>query len=146
MAKNITVQMEGIGATIKAINMFDMKLKKELIATVKVTAQSVSKTGKANAPVSTRPKKVGNNGDLKRSIRAKFFDGGLSATVVPRRPRGAHRHLVEYGTTSRRNKGNQRTGHRGKMPANPFMTPAEKASERPYNEKVRRLVDRDQTI
>ena len=138
--------MEGIGATVKAINMFDMQMKKELIAAVRARTQTVSKVAKAKSPVSKKPKKVGSPGDLKRSIRAKYFDGGLSSTVAPRRPRGAHRHLVEYGTVTRFNKGNKRTGHRGKMPANPFMTPAENENVRPFNEQLRRIVDRDHTI
>ncbi|WP_078382336.1 HK97-gp10 family putative phage morphogenesis protein [Sutcliffiella halmapala] len=143
MSKNITVTFEGVGATIRAINMFDMQLKKDLIATVKETAQAVSKDAKARAPVSNKPKKVGKSGDLKRSIRPKYFEQGLSATVAPRRPKGAHRHLVEYGTVRRSNK---KGANRGKMPSNPFMDPAEKSNESRYNQKVRSLVDRDRTI
>ncbi|MFC0559682.1 hypothetical protein [Halalkalibacter alkalisediminis] len=143
MARNITVVVEGQAETVRNIGIFDMELKRDFTGLVKTTSQTVSKTGKANAPVSKVPKSKGRNGDLKASIRPKYFDNGLSSTVVPRKPRGAHRHLVEYGTKPRRNK---RGANRGKMPANPFMSSAESASESNYNNEARRIVDRDKTI
>src|SRR5690606_41294352 len=73
----------------------------------------------------------------------KYFDGGLSATVVPRKPKGSHRHLVEYGTKSRYTKKGQ---YRGKMPKIPFMAPAEKAAEGQYNKKLKEIVDRDKVV
>ncbi|MCM3616680.1 hypothetical protein M3936_03695 [Sutcliffiella horikoshii] len=143
MAKEITVELEGKEVTIKEIGLFDMTLRKDIVDTVKQTAQGVTKSGKANAPVSKTPKSKGQSGDLKKSIRAKYFDLGLSATVVPRKPKGSHRHLVQYGTQTRFNKSG---AHRGKMPANPFMNKAEQSHDAIYNQKIRSLVEREHTI
>ena len=143
MAKRITIEVDGVGKTVKALRMFDMKQRMELIEIVKSTAKTIQKSAKLNAPVSKVPKSRGKNGDLKRSIRPKYFDGGLSATVVPRKPKGSHRHLVEYGTQTRRTRNG---ANRGKMPAIPFMGPAEKSADGVYNQTVRKLVDRDETI
>jgi HK97 gp10 family phage protein len=143
MSKNITVTVEGVGQTVRAIGMFDMKLRQDLINTIKNTAKTIQKTGKANAPVAKTPVSRGAPGDLKRSIRPRYFDQGLSATVVPRKPKGAHRHLVEYGTGQR----STRSGaNRGKMPAMPFMGPAESSADAAYNSEIRRLLDRDETV
>ncbi|MEV2699506.1 hypothetical protein ABND62_21730, partial [Paenibacillus larvae] len=90
-----------------------------------------------------RKKSKGKPGDLKRSIRPKYMEGGLSATVVPRKPKGAHRHLVEYGTRQRRNK---KGANRGKMPKKPFMSIAERHAEGRYNKELERIFGRDETI
>lgn len=143
MKKSITIDVEGVGATVRGINLFDMELRLGIIRQVKSTAQAVQREGKARAPVSKTPKSRGRSGDLKRSIRPKYFDQGLSATVVPRRPKGSHRHLVAYGTQKR----TTRSGaNRGKMPKNPFMEQAQNSQEAIYNREIRRLVDRDKTI
>src|SRR5690625_583211 len=92
------VTVEGTGVTVRAVNMYDMKLKQQILSLVRDTSRNVQKDGKARAPVSKTPKSRGKSGDLKRSIRPRYFDGGFSATVVPRKPKGSHRHLVEYGT------------------------------------------------
>lgn len=139
----IRVEVEGTSATVKAINMYDMKLKREILLLVRNTAKNVQKNARARAPVSNRRKSRGKSGDLKRSIRPKYFDSGFSATVVPRKPKGSHRHLVEYGTEDRYTK----TGaHRGKMPSKPFMSPAEKEEDRRYNQELARLVNRDEVV
>lgn len=142
MAK-VTIKIDGGETTIRAIDVFDMETKAKFIALVRDTSKQIQKTGKANAPVSKRPKSRGKSGDLRRSIRPKYFDSGLSATVVPRKPKGSHRHFVEYGTKPRRTRSG---ANRGKMPAIPFMGPAEQASESVYNQKARSIVDRDKNI
>lgn len=139
----VKVTIEGQEVTVRAIKMYDMETKREVMKHVKETAKSIQKDAKARAPVSRRKKSRGKSGDLRRSIRPKYFDGGLSATVVPRKPKGAHRHLVEYGTKKRYTKKGQ---HRGKMPAKPFMAPAEKAADGPYNKKLKEIVDRDKVV
>lgn len=140
---NIRVTVEGTGATVRAIGMYDMKMKQQILELVRETAKDVQKEGKARAPVSKRPKSRGKPGDLKRSIRPKYFDGGFSATVVPRKPKGAHRHLVEYGTQKRATRAG---ANRGKMPAKPFMSPAEDSADRPYNTKLERIVNREEIV
>lgn len=142
MAK-IRVTVSGQEVTVRAIRMFDMKTKQEVLKLVRDTARGIQRDARSRAPVSRRKKSRGKSGDLKQSIRARYFDGGFSATVVPRKPKGAHRHLVEYGTKNRYTKNG---AHRGKMPKMPFMGPAEKAAEGPYNQKLRRIVDRDKTV
>jgi|GEM_PF-1758428 len=143
MARSITVTVDGSSTTTRRINMYDMKLKQEIMGLVKSTSKTIQQTGKSNAPVSKVPKSKGKSGDLKSSIRPKYFDNGLSSTVVPRKPKGAHRHLVEYGTKPRRTKGG---AYRGVMPAKPFMAPAENASEGQYNQKMRSIINRDEVI
>lgn len=139
----IRVEVEGVGATIRAINMFDVKLKQQILILVRNTARNIQKDARARAPVSKTPKTRGKPGDLKRSIRPKYFDGGFSATVVPRKPKGAHRHLVEYGTGSRYTRSG---AYRGRMPKMPFMEPAERAADRPYNRELERIVNRDEVV
>lgn len=139
----ITIEIEGQGETVKKIGLFDAKTKRAFMQLVRETAQKTSRLAKRNAPVSKKPKSKGRPGDLRRSIRAKYFDDGLSATVVPRRPKGAHRHLVEYGTKTRYTK---KGWHRGKMPDKPFMKPTEEAIIPEYQKKAKRIVDRDETI
>lgn len=141
--RTITVEIEGVGQTVRAINMYDMELKNDLIKHVNSTAKIIQSSAKARAPVAKTPVSRGKKGDLKRSIRPKYFDGGLSATVVPRKPKGSHRHLVEYGTSQRTTSDG---ANRGKMPKMPFMGPAESSAEAAYNAAIRRMIDRDETI
>lgn len=141
--KSISITVEGREETVAKIGLFDMELRRDLIKLVQSTNRAVGRSARGGAPVSNTPKSRGKNGDLKASIRAKTFDKGLSSTVVPRRPRGAHRHLVEYGTKSRRTRSG---ANRGRMPANPFMNRAQKSNEDKYNQNVRGIVERDKTI
>lgn len=62
-------------------------------------------------------------GNLRRSIgyRLRRYGKRLIIVLGPRRPKGAHGHLVEYGTAPRYTDGGE---FRGKMPALPFMRPA----------------------
>lgn len=143
MPRTITLSVDGSNSTVHKISMYDMKLKQEVMDLVKSTSKTIQQTAKSNAPVSRVPKSKGKNGDLKRSIRPKYFDNGLSSTVVPRKPKGAHRHLVEYGSSPRRTKSG---AYRGVMPAQPFMAPAENASDGQYNQQMRRIIERDQII
>lgn len=144
MAKRtITVDIEGVGQTVKAIGLFDMDTRSELINIVRNTAKTIQKDAKRRAPVAKTPVSRGKKGDLRRSIRPKYFDKGLSATVVPRKPKGSHRHLVEYGTQDRKTKSG---ANRGKMPKIPFMGPAESSADNVYNQEIRRLIGRDKTI
>ncbi|WP_028977986.1 HK97-gp10 family putative phage morphogenesis protein [Sporolactobacillus terrae] len=143
MSRTIDVNVDGTEATVQAIKLFDMETRKQLIDLVKETAGNIRKGARARAPIAKTPVSKGARGDLKRSIRAKYFDGGLSATVVPRKPKGSHRHLVEYGTASRRTKSG---ANRGRMPKMPFMGPEERAQDNVYNAKVKGLVDRDKTV
>ncbi|SFG10616.1 HK97 gp10 family phage protein [Sporolactobacillus nakayamae] len=145
MTKSIDVSIDGVEVTLKAIKLFDMDTKAKLIDIVKASAVNLQKNAMAKAPIAktTITKGKGKRGDLRKSIRPKYFDGGLSATVVPRKPKGSHRHLVEYGTVSRRTK---KGANRGAMPRMPFMGPAEREEDAAYNAKVKGVVDRDETV
>ncbi|MET1247653.1 HK97-gp10 family putative phage morphogenesis protein [Sporolactobacillus sp. STCC-11] len=145
MTKSIDISIDGVEVTLKAIKLFDMDTKAKLIDVVKASAVKLQQNAKAKAPVAktTITKGKGKREDLKKSIRPKYFDGGLSATVVPRKPKGSHRHLVEYGTVSRRTK---KGANRGVMPKMPFMAPAERQEDASYNAKVKEVVDRDKTV
>ncbi|AQT85692.1 phage protein, HK97 gp10 family [Paenibacillus larvae subsp. larvae] len=139
------IQVLGIPEKVRKIGLFEMERKQAAIVLVKKTATGIQKEGKSLAPASPtgRKKSKGKPGDLKRSIRPKYMEGGLSATVVPRKPKGAHRHLVEYGTRQRKNK---KGANRGKMPKKPFMSIAERHAEGRYNKELERIFNCDETI
>lgn len=150
MARSIEINLMGTGATITAIGKYDMETREEIKKVVKTTSKNVQKKAKSLAP-------VGPTGNLKKSIRPKYFDNGLSSTVVPRGKKGAHRHFIEYGTQSRyqKTRTNKKTGVKkkysppkyvGSMPAMPFMTPAEQSQEAVYEAKIRSVVERDEVI
>ncbi|MEB1809029.1 MAG: HK97 gp10 family phage protein [Bacillaceae bacterium] len=137
---DINVELKNVEQTIKKMAMYSAEKEKEIDKVTKKYAKEVAKRAKANAP-------VGPTGNLKASIRPKYFRRlGPSATVFPRGSKGAHRHLVEYGTGSRRNKGNKRTGNRGRMPAKPFMKPAHESVVGQYLSDMRGVVDKVDTI
>ncbi|MEX3713651.1 HK97 gp10 family phage protein [Cytobacillus horneckiae] len=132
----VTVDIDGIGPTVVRIDRFSEDIKKELKKITRQTTNRTRKDMKAEAP-------VGPTGNLKASVRAKYFEGGLSSTVVPRKPKGSHRHIVSYGTQRRRTKSG---ANRGVMPANPAMANVERNHEAFYQNKVKELIERDVTI
>lgn len=138
MARSIEINLMGTGATITAIGKYDMETREEIKKVVKTTSKNVQKKAKSLAP-------VGPTGNLKKSIRPKYFDNGLSSTVVPRGKKGAHRHFIEYGTQPRYQK-KKNNKYVGSMPAMPFMTPAEQSQEAVYEAKIRSVVERDEVI
>lgn len=138
MANGIEINLLGTGAAITAINKYDAKSREELRNIVKETSKAIQKKAKSLAP-------VGPTGNLKSSIRPKYFDNGLSSTVVPRGKKGSHRHMVEYGTQSRYQK-KKNNKYVGSMPAIPFMGPAEQSQEAIYEAKIRRIVNQDEVI
>lgn len=138
MARGVEINLMGTGATITAIDKYDMEMREEIKQIVKVTSKNVQKKAKSLAP-------VGPTGNLKKSIKPKYFDDGLSSTVVPRGQKGSHRHLVEYGTQPRYQK-KKNNKYVGSMPGMPFMTPAEQSQEAVYEAKIRSVVERDEVI
>lgn len=135
----INVELQNIEQTLKKMALYSAEKEKEIDKLVKKHAKEVVKRAVANVPVKT--------GNLRDSIKAKYFRRqGPSATVFPRGGKGAHRHLVEYGTGQRSNKGNKRTGNRGRMTANPFMKRAHESVVGEYLTDMRRVVDKVDTI
>src|SRR5699024_11326379 len=89
-----------------------LERKKEATIAIRKHASAVRKSGKQGAPV-TPPhvrKKYGKPGDLKGSIRVKYYYGGLGALIMPWRPKGSHRFVVELGTKDRVTRTGKRLG------------------------------------
>ncbi|UDY80763.1 tail component [Geobacillus phage GR1] len=142
----IVYQIEGERETIRNINMFDMEKKKGAMTIVRKHTNAVRKAAKQRVPVSpsNRKKSAGSPGDLKKSIRAKYYYQGLGSMVMPAKPKGSHRHLVEYGT---KNRYQRKTGRFvGRNKPQPFMTPAKRSQEASYNAAMRQLFEGDETI
>ena len=99
----IIVRIEGERETIRNLNMFDMNKKKEASAVVKKHTNAVRREAKKRVPVSpaNRRKTRGQPGDLKSSIRAKYYFQGLGSMILPAKPKGSHRGIVEVGTKNR---------------------------------------------
>jgi hypothetical protein len=141
----VVVRIEGANETIRNLSAFDMRKKQEAMKIVRKHASGVRRIAKQTVPVSPsgRKKSAGSPGDLKRSIRAKYYFQGLGAMVLPAKPKGSHRHLVEYGTGERRTS----TGaNRGRNTANPFMEPAKRSQETSYNAAMEHLFEDGDTI
>ncbi len=128
-------EIEGIEKTIKALSKASVQKQKEFESVVKKSTQRVNKYAKAN---------IGNHqktGNLKNSIKAKYFwKDGPASTVFPRGTKGAHRHLVEYGTQLRRHKSGKSVGT---MKAYPFMKSAHEKEEPRFIAEVKKVVDED---
>lgn len=141
----VIVKIEGEEKTVRELSMFDMKKKKGAMIIVKKYAARVKKRARTLVPVSPsdRKKSHGSAGDLKSSIQTKYYYEGMGAMILPAKPKGSHRHLVEYGTKTRTTK---KGANRGKAPAQPFMRPAKAAQETAYNAEMKRLFDEDKTV
>ncbi|PED63974.1 HK97 gp10 family phage protein [Priestia megaterium] len=135
----VVIRIEGTEQTIANINMYDMKKKRQMLTVVRTTANAVRKEARSTVPVwpSDRKLSSGHPGDLKSSIRAKYYFQGLGAMVLPFKPKGSHRHLVEYGTRQRRTRSG---ANRGSMKAEPFMQPAKSSQEGSYNAQMERIL------
>lgn len=141
----IDITVENIEKTLREITRYNTAKEKEVDKIVRKYAKEIVKRAKANAP-------VGKTGNLKKSIRAKYFvkNHGPSATVFPRGRKGAHRHLVEYGTNPRtvKNYFGQKGVSRsvGRMPAKPFMRPAHESVVGRYLADMKKVVDKVDTV
>lgn len=141
---DVIFKIEGDKETIRAINAFDMKKQSAARDVIKKHATAVRKVAKSTVPVSpsNRPKTSGKPGDLKSSIRTKYYFEGLGALVFPAIPKGSHRHLVENGTKARYQKNGRYTGRNSPQP---FMKPAKSSQESSYNRAMKGVFDGDDT-
>ena len=131
-------EVQGVEETIRALSKASVQKQKEFEVVVRKSTQRVNRYAKAN--VSNHQK----TGNLRNSIRAKyFFKDGPASTVFPRGRKGAHRHLVEYGTEVRRHKNGKSVG---RMKAYPFMKPAHEKEEPRFIEEVKKVVDENITV
>ncbi len=121
MADAVTIDIQG-----------DKKLIRKLDRLERRTARSIKRKGlRAGSSVllkAVRKAAPRDTGNLRKSMTRKFKTyGGRNVIVIvgPAWPKGAHGHLVEFGTKPRATRAGQSTGS---MPANPFFEKAIRAS------------------
>ena len=135
MSKYFDFEITGIEETIKALSKASVQKQKEFEEVVRSSTKRVNRYAKSN--LAGRQK----TGNLRSSIRAKYFwKDGPASTVFPRGRKGAHRHLVEYGTGPRRHKSGKSVGS---MKAYLFMRKAKKKEEPRFISEVKKVVDED---
>lgn len=135
---DIEFEIEGIEETIRLLANASYEKRVAFESIVRKSARRVTTKAKSNAP-------VGPTGNLKGSIKAKyFFKDGPAATVFPRGKGGAHRHLIEYGTGARYQKKNGKFV--GSVKAKPFMKPAHEAEAPIFLAEIKKVVDEDVVI
>lgn len=142
----VKISVGGIDTTVYKIGMFEAGKKLQMIQLVGITSNLIAKSGRQLAPVSGEIKKVGKNGDLKRSIRSKIVGDrtGIQRTVAPRKPKGSARHLVAYGTDIRRTKAGKSVG--AITTKNDFMQRAENSQKAAFEASVRGILNVTETI
>lgn len=132
----MSIEIKGIPETIRAMTQYNSVLYSAIDKLNHTTAKKIVKDAKTRVPIKT--------GGLKRSIKARYFrQEGPAATVYPRGKKGAARHLMEYGTKQRRTNSG---ANRGAIRARPFMRPAEKSQEIPYETSVKGVLFKDVII
>lgn len=141
----IIMNIEGERETLGNLNMFDMKKKKAANTVVRKHTNGVRREAKKRVAVSpaNRKKSAGAPGDLKSSIRAKYFFDGLGSMIMPAKPKGSHRAIVEKGTRKRRT---GKGANRGSVTAQPFMGPAKRSQEASYNSAMQQIFEGGETI
>ncbi|WP_069649641.1 hypothetical protein [Caloranaerobacter ferrireducens] len=119
--KGFYIDVENVEQTIREIGLFEIQKKENIRKLVKKTARKVVKEARKRFKF--------NSPDTKASIKAKYFNYGLMATVKPRLPKGWKAHWFEYGTKERYTKSGKYTGE---MQGKPFMGPAEEVVRPEY--------------
>lgn len=141
---DMTFDVEGVGDVVRKIGTFDMDKRRAAGKIVRRTTSKVGKQARSLVPVSpaNRKKSSGTPGDLKNSIRSRYYHGDLVSVTIPMYPKGAHRYIIEHGTKTRRNNAG---ANRGKVRAKPFMQPAKDAQIGPFNLEMTKLWENDTT-
>lgn len=114
-----SVKLIGFDEAVKKLQQYAVDKVEGVKSITEQAAKAVKNNAVSNAPVRT--------GRLRDSLDDEILDGGLSGRVRAQHPKGAHAHLVEFGTGPRRQKNGMSTGS---APAQPFLFPAWE-SERP---------------
>ena len=129
----ITFNVEGERQTVAKLKNFDMKRTKDTQTLVKKTMMAVKKSAKKKVSVSPKgtKKAIGEPGDLKRSLRHKYYYNNLGAMVFPDKKKGFHRGIIEAGTKVRRN--------RGRVTPRPFMQPSKEEVIPGYVNEMERI-------
>jgi hypothetical protein len=125
------IRVEGVNKTVDKLWKYSKDFFEAASKITKTVARMVVKEGKSRAP-------IGPKGNLRKSIKAKYFlKDGPAATVMPRARNAPHRHLVAYGTAPRAQKGGKSTGV---MPKNDFMDGADDSANAYFNASIRNEV------
>lgn len=133
----VTLEVDGIEPTIAELTKYNIQLTKDIDGANHRWARKVVSKARSLVPKRTQT--------LKKSIKAKYFNkDGPAATVFPRGRAGSARHLVEYGTGPRTQQSSGR--YTGRMKATPYMEPAHKSVEGPYEAEIKGMVDKDVTV
>ena len=131
------IRIEGVNETVDRLWKYRDDF---FVAAKKITkkaAQMVVKQGRVRAP-------QGPTGNLKASIRAKYFwKDGPAATVMPRAKKAPHRHLAQYGTVRRQTAKGKGTGI---MPSNRFMDGADNGAKTYFVAAMKAEVDKHVVI
>jgi hypothetical protein len=123
--------VEGVNKTVDKLWKYSKDFFEAASKITKTAAKMVVKEGKSRAP-------IGPKGNLRKSIKAKYFlKDGPAATVMPRARNAPHRHFVAYGTVPRTQKSGKSTGV---MPKNDFMDGAELSANAYFNASIRNEV------
>lgn len=147
----IFTSLDGVEGTVAKMKSWDLEKRAKLKTIVKKTATAVRAEARNKVPVSPAnrlktKRKDGTRsqpGDLKASISAKYRLEGLGAMVLPLRPKGNHRYIVEEGTKQRFNKKGQ---NRGSVSPQPFMEPAKESQLSSYNAAMIELFKNEEEI
>lgn len=115
-----TVKVHGLEELTRKIKALPHAAQKEISKQVITSATKIRKAAQQRVPVRT--------GALKKSIRSKYENGKLSATIGPRGKTAWRAHFTEFGTI--------------KSAAKPFMTPAWEEERPQYVDDIARTIRR----
>ncbi|MCP8970569.1 HK97-gp10 family putative phage morphogenesis protein [Ectobacillus ponti] len=113
--------MSGLQSAISKLQIYNIAKKAGVKRVVQETAQNIKQEAQSLVPYMT--------GDTEESIKPKYFDGGLAATIGPRKPLGWKAHFLEFGSYN--------VLAKREIPARPFMGPAFEQNREPYLQKLR---------
>lgn len=127
--KGFYIDVKNVESEIRKIGLFKIEKKENIRRIVRKASNKVVKGARRRVPK--------KSGETKKSIKAKYFDFGLMATVKPRLPKGYKAHWFEFGTELRKTKKGKPTG---RIKARPFMGPAEDEVRSSYLAELKKEV------
>ena len=139
---SINLELTGLEEALKRAARFNHQIRDDVAMAVKKSGQNIKKTARAN--VRRRTGRLRGSITMKDTSKRANVDKGLAKTVHARNAKGgSHSHLVERGTKSR---SHPIFGTSGRMPASPFIRPAEDAEESRFQAELRRIVRQNEVI
>jgi HK97 gp10 family phage protein len=138
MANKVTVTLVGKSIVKQKLRMLDFVAKAQVRDAVNESALNVQRVAKELCPVRKAGKILG--GRLRSSIQLEFFNNGMTGEVGTNVEYGP---FVEFGT-GRRGRQSQHPplpssythGGRAGMSAQPFLHPAWRREELPFNARI----------